>query len=262
MPVDIAAAIAAHLVEANLKGVDSHGVIRLAPYLAEIAEGGIVADARPAVTREAPGPCSGRRRRRLRHPRPRARHGDRRRQGRPRRRRGGRRGGLRPRRTHRPLRRAHRRAEPVRAGPGRRRPPALAHGGALWRRAAGGRHQSLCLRPAGRAARSGGRRLRHLGHRPGQTRDKARNRRAAARRLDPRPRGAAEHRRRGLLSGRHAVACGGAQGVRHGADRRVGGRRHAGRPARVQLAGHRARPRRAQPGRRTTWPRPRPFWRG
>ena len=54
MPVDIAAAIAAHLVEANLKGVDSHGVIRLAPYLAEIAEGGIVADARPAVTREAP----------------------------------------------------------------------------------------------------------------------------------------------------------------------------------------------------------------
>ena len=53
-PGDIATAVAAHLVEANLKGVDSHGVIRLAPYLAEIAEGGIMADARSAVTREAP----------------------------------------------------------------------------------------------------------------------------------------------------------------------------------------------------------------
>ena len=53
-PQDLAQAVAAHLVEANLKGVDSHGVLRLAPYLEEIADGGIDVTARPRISREAP----------------------------------------------------------------------------------------------------------------------------------------------------------------------------------------------------------------
>ena len=39
-----AATIALHLVEANLAGHDSHGVIRVAPYLKLLREGGVVAN--------------------------------------------------------------------------------------------------------------------------------------------------------------------------------------------------------------------------
>ena len=50
---DNALAVAHHLVESNLKGVDSHGVARLPRYLEMIDEGAIAPAARPEVTRDA-----------------------------------------------------------------------------------------------------------------------------------------------------------------------------------------------------------------
>ncbi|MYE45450.1 MAG: Ldh family oxidoreductase, partial [Chloroflexi bacterium] len=44
-PLDDAREVAAHLVEANLKGHDSHGVIRTAPYVLSVQE----ARVRPAA---------------------------------------------------------------------------------------------------------------------------------------------------------------------------------------------------------------------
>ncbi|MEM7225816.1 MAG: Ldh family oxidoreductase [Pseudomonadota bacterium] len=54
-PEDIAACVAAHLVDANLKGVDSHGVQRLPDYLAEIARGDIQPAARPSLAKQTSG---------------------------------------------------------------------------------------------------------------------------------------------------------------------------------------------------------------
>ncbi len=51
-PADIAAEVARHMVRANLSGHDSHGVIRVKQYVAEIEAGDMVPDARPAVLRE------------------------------------------------------------------------------------------------------------------------------------------------------------------------------------------------------------------
>lgn len=47
----IAAAVADALVQANLAGHDSHGVIRIPAYIGQIKEGRLVADAEPAVIR-------------------------------------------------------------------------------------------------------------------------------------------------------------------------------------------------------------------
>ena len=54
-PDDIAAVVAAHLVDANLKGVDSHGVQRLPEYLDEIARGDIQPTARPVLDKQTSG---------------------------------------------------------------------------------------------------------------------------------------------------------------------------------------------------------------
>ena len=51
-PADIAVEVARHMVRANLSGHDSHGVIRVKQYVAEIEAGDMVPDARPAVLRE------------------------------------------------------------------------------------------------------------------------------------------------------------------------------------------------------------------
>ena len=51
-PADIAAEVARHMVRANLSGHDSHGVIRVKQYVAEIEAGDMVPDARPTVLRE------------------------------------------------------------------------------------------------------------------------------------------------------------------------------------------------------------------
>ena len=48
-PADIATQVARSLVDSNLKGVDSHGVIRLPAYLGAIAAGDIKPDARPTL---------------------------------------------------------------------------------------------------------------------------------------------------------------------------------------------------------------------
>ncbi|MFN8473107.1 MAG: Ldh family oxidoreductase [Anaerolineae bacterium] len=48
-PPDFAALVAGSLVEANLSGHDSHGVIRVSQYVDGIREGEIVPDARPSV---------------------------------------------------------------------------------------------------------------------------------------------------------------------------------------------------------------------
>ena len=48
-PDDVAAAVADHLVESNLVGHDSHGVIRLPEYVARARSGAVVAAARPVV---------------------------------------------------------------------------------------------------------------------------------------------------------------------------------------------------------------------
>src|SRR5512132_1685966 len=48
-PADIALAVTESLVEANLAGHDSHGVLRLPWYVRSIRQGTIYADARPTV---------------------------------------------------------------------------------------------------------------------------------------------------------------------------------------------------------------------
>src|SRR5262249_17078828 len=48
-PEDIAHCLGRSLVESNLKGVDSHGVMRLEWYLEQIRERAILPAARPAV---------------------------------------------------------------------------------------------------------------------------------------------------------------------------------------------------------------------
>ena len=54
-PSDIARCVAAHLVDANLKGVDSHGVQRLPDYITEIERGDIEPAARPVLDKETHG---------------------------------------------------------------------------------------------------------------------------------------------------------------------------------------------------------------
>ena len=54
-PADIAGDVAGSLVAANLRGVDSHGVMQLPWYLEEIGKGAIEPAARPTVERETPG---------------------------------------------------------------------------------------------------------------------------------------------------------------------------------------------------------------
>jgi LDH2 family malate/lactate/ureidoglycolate dehydrogenase len=54
-PDDIAADVAGSLVAANLRGVDSHGVMMLPWYLEEIGKGNIEPAARPEVERETAG---------------------------------------------------------------------------------------------------------------------------------------------------------------------------------------------------------------
>lgn len=49
---DIAAEVAHHLVRANLSGHDSHGVLRLPMYVAQVDRGELLPAARPAVVRE------------------------------------------------------------------------------------------------------------------------------------------------------------------------------------------------------------------
>ncbi len=51
---DVAAEVGRHLVHANLSGHDSHGVLRIPQYMAQIDEGVILPGARPEVIREAP----------------------------------------------------------------------------------------------------------------------------------------------------------------------------------------------------------------
>jgi uncharacterized oxidoreductase len=50
---DVMSEVARHLVRANLSGHDSHGVIRVAQYVAQVDSGGIVPAARPFVLRES-----------------------------------------------------------------------------------------------------------------------------------------------------------------------------------------------------------------
>ena len=49
---DIAGVVAGHLVRSNLSGHDSHGVIRVTQYVAQIEAGEIVPSAEPEVLRE------------------------------------------------------------------------------------------------------------------------------------------------------------------------------------------------------------------
>lgn len=51
-PEDIATEVSKHIVRSNLSGHDSHGVIRVKQYVAEIEAGEMVPDARPTVLRE------------------------------------------------------------------------------------------------------------------------------------------------------------------------------------------------------------------
>ena len=53
-PQEDAAAVAEHLVDANLKGHDSHGVIRVAGYLAGVEAGRIKPGAKPQVITDGP----------------------------------------------------------------------------------------------------------------------------------------------------------------------------------------------------------------
>jgi LDH2 family malate/lactate/ureidoglycolate dehydrogenase len=53
-PDDIAHEVAASLADSNLKGVDSHGVVRLSSYLNYIADGYIKPAARPEIVHETP----------------------------------------------------------------------------------------------------------------------------------------------------------------------------------------------------------------
>src|SRR6516162_4201761 len=54
-PADLATDMADILVESNLVGHDSHGVIRIPAYVRSIKEGGIVPNARPEVISETSG---------------------------------------------------------------------------------------------------------------------------------------------------------------------------------------------------------------
>ena len=54
-PTDLATQMADILVEANLAGHDSHGIIRIPAYVDAIHKGSIVAAARPEVIQETPG---------------------------------------------------------------------------------------------------------------------------------------------------------------------------------------------------------------
>ena len=53
-PDDIAALVAHSLVESNLAGHDSHGVIRIPAYVLAIQRGNLIPNARPSVLRETP----------------------------------------------------------------------------------------------------------------------------------------------------------------------------------------------------------------
>jgi len=53
-PEDVAAKVADSLVESNLAGHDSHGIIRIPAYVQAIQRGGIVPTARPSILRETP----------------------------------------------------------------------------------------------------------------------------------------------------------------------------------------------------------------
>lgn len=53
-PDEIAAVVAATLVDADRKGVESHGILRMPHYLAQIADGYLKPTGRPVVTRETP----------------------------------------------------------------------------------------------------------------------------------------------------------------------------------------------------------------
>jgi LDH2 family malate/lactate/ureidoglycolate dehydrogenase len=53
-PSDIAQYVASSLVDASVKGVDSHGVMRVTKYVDEIASGWIKPDARPEIQKETP----------------------------------------------------------------------------------------------------------------------------------------------------------------------------------------------------------------
>jgi LDH2 family malate/lactate/ureidoglycolate dehydrogenase len=54
-PADLATEMAQILVESNLVGHDSHGVIRIPAYVKQIKEGTLVPEARPEVVSETPG---------------------------------------------------------------------------------------------------------------------------------------------------------------------------------------------------------------
>ena len=54
-PGGVAALVAHSLVDANLAGHDSHGVIRIPSYIDQIRGGELLPDARPTVEREGPG---------------------------------------------------------------------------------------------------------------------------------------------------------------------------------------------------------------
>ncbi len=51
-PPEIAARVSAALIDANLAGHDSHGVIRIPRYVSDVRSGFVIADARPSVMRE------------------------------------------------------------------------------------------------------------------------------------------------------------------------------------------------------------------
>ncbi|MAG37243.1 MAG: dehydrogenase [Dehalococcoidia bacterium] len=51
-PADLATLVAEHLVDANLTGHDSHGVLRIPPYIQQVQAETVVADARPSILEE------------------------------------------------------------------------------------------------------------------------------------------------------------------------------------------------------------------
>ncbi|MAG63528.1 dehydrogenase [Candidatus Woesearchaeota archaeon] len=53
-PTDLATILAEHLVDANLAGHDSHGVMRIQPYVQNVRDGQVIPDARPTVIEERP----------------------------------------------------------------------------------------------------------------------------------------------------------------------------------------------------------------
>ena len=50
---DVAAEVALHLVRANLSGHDSHGVLRMPQYVAQIGAGELIPSARPVIARDS-----------------------------------------------------------------------------------------------------------------------------------------------------------------------------------------------------------------